>query len=67
MNQEWYTLKRVRRVKGVLSRPKTNGNFLERVCISFMFFLIEPVMIYEEGLEQINSKGETRVIWEKEE
>lgn len=52
MESEWYFFKRVRKLKEYYSAP--------------WWSLFSGIEIYREGIMQINEKGETRVIWEKE-
>lgn len=60
----WYNLRRVKRLQEVIESPKKTGNLSNRIyqhMISFWFF---PIIIYQEGVEQINDKGRKRIIWE---
>ena len=55
----WYELKKVRRASQLLV-SKT-----EKVPWWFLFLYWRYIPAYQEGIVQINEKGETRTIWEK--
>jgi hypothetical protein len=50
----WYFFKKCRRLYTVITPPWW-----------LMIIGIEPVAVYQEGIVQINERGETREIWEE--
>jgi len=53
----WYFFKRVKKVYNVHCPPSW--------LMLITFFAIQPVIEFQTGIEQINEKGEKRILWEK--
>lgn len=51
----WYFFRNVKRITGSIKLP----------WFLWMIFLSSYILIIQEGIEQINDKGETRILWKK--
>ena len=62
--EKWYTLRRVKRIKDIIPAPKGTGNLSNRILQGLAWWWVFPIIIHQEGIEQMNEKGRKRIIWE---